>query len=212
MGSMATSPEHTPSDYDALFISEWAGVVRYFRRAVGDDSLAEDLAQESFLRAAQGLATFRGDSSPRTWLRRIAANVLHDHWRRQPLQEGAMLRPWRPEDDLHLADRGESPALAIERRQAQACLAGLVAELPSGEREALTLAVGHDMRPREIARSLRLAPEAARARLHRARRKMAALLADRCVLATDEAGGLTCEDRDSSDSVAARPSDSLPPA
>lgn len=73
-------------------------------------------------------------------------------------------------------------------------------------------AVRHDMPPREIARSLRLAPEAARARLHRARRKMAALVADRCVLAADEGGALSCEARDSHDSGAARPSDFLPPA
>lgn len=192
MGSLATSPEHTLSDYNSLFINEWPGVVRYFRREVRDDSLAEDLAQESFLRAAQGMATFRGECSPRTWLRRIAANVLRDHWRSRASKEGAVRQPWPPEDDLRLADRQPSPALVVERREVQACLAGLVAELPSGEREALILAVRHDMPPREIARSLRLAPEAVRARLHRARRKMAAMVADRCVLVADEGGALSC--------------------
>ncbi len=192
MGSLATSPEHTLSNYDALFINEWPGVVRYFRRALRDDSLAEDLAQESFLRAAQGLATFRGDSSPRTWLRRIAANVLHDHWRSRESKDTTSLQPWSTDDDLRLADRQPSPALAVERKEVQACLAGLVAELSSGEREALILAVAHDLPPREIARSLRLAPEAVRARLHRARRKMAAMVAGRCVLVADEGGALSC--------------------
>ncbi len=106
-----------------------------------------------------------------------------------------MLRPSSLEDALPLADPQESPALAIERRQVQTCLGELVARLPPGEREALILAVQDAMPPREIARSLRLAPEAARARLHRARRKLADMVADRCILAADEAGALSCESR-----------------
>jgi RNA polymerase sigma-70 factor (ECF subfamily) len=185
------SPRAAP-EYDTLFRTEWTGVLGHLNRAVRDKGLAEDLAQETFVRAAQGLAAFRGECSPRTWLRRIAANVLHDHWRSRGSKDTTSLQPWSTDDALQLADPQPSPALAVERREVQACLAGLIADLPSGEREALILAVRDDMPPREIARSLRLAPEAARARLHRARRKMAAMVADRCVLAADEGGALSC--------------------
>ncbi len=195
MDSIAASPGSTLPDYDTLFLAEWPGMVGYFRRAIRDEDLAEDLAQETFLRAARGLAAFRAESSLRTWLRRIAANVLRDHWRSRASEEGTGRHPWPPGDGLELADRQESPALAVERRQVQAFLGGLVARLPPGEREALTLAVQDEMPPREIARRLHLAPEAARARLHRARRRMAAMVADRCVLAADEGGALSCEAR-----------------
>lgn len=181
--------------FDALFRAERPGVVRYLRHAARDDALAEDLAQETFLRAAQGLASFRGDSSPRTWLRRIAANVLRDHWRSRATRGEGLHQPWAPDDAQHPPDPGASPALAAERRQVQACLEDLVAQLPSGERDALILAAGHALSPRELAGRLRLAPEAARARLHRARRKLAALVAERCILAADEGGALSCDPR-----------------
>ena len=182
-------------DYNALFSAEWTGLVRYLRRAARDEGLAEDLAQETFLRAAQGLAAFRGESSPRTWLRRIATNVLRDHWRARTARGESLRQPWVPKDTDRHPDSMESPALAVERRQVQACLEDLVAQLPSGERDALILAAAHALPPRELARRLRVAPEAARARLHRARRKMAALVGERCVLAADGGGALSCEPR-----------------
>ena len=193
MSSSATPRHGMFSDFDFLVIAERPGLVRYFHHAVRDAALAEDLTQETFLRAANGWRAFRGDSSPRTWLRRIAANVLRDHWRSRAFEEGRMLRPL--EDTPPLADPQESPALAVERQQVQTCLGDLVAQLPPGEREVLLLAVRDAMPPRKIARSLRLAPEAARARLHRARRKLAAMVTDRCSLVADETGALSCEAR-----------------
>jgi RNA polymerase sigma-70 factor (ECF subfamily) len=195
MGSISVAPKATYSDYDALFTAEWSGLVRYFHGAVRDEGLAQDLAQEAFLRAARGLATFRGDCSPKTWLRRIAANVLHDHWRSRGTNDPASVHSGPADGDLARLDPQASPALTAERREVQACLASLLAELPPGEREALVLAAGDDLPPRDIARNLGLAPEAARARLHRARRRMAALVTDRCILVTDEGGGLSCDTR-----------------
>ena len=193
-GAAATHPSAGPAPlvFDALFAAEWPGVLRYLRRAVRDEGLAEDLAQETFIRASQGLAGFRGESLPRVWLRRIATNVLRDHWRGRAARGESLRQPWVPENTQHLADSRESPTLAMERREVQSCLESLVAQLPSGERDALILAAGHSLPPREVARRLRLAPDAARARLHRARRKLAALVTERCVLSTDEGGALSC--------------------
>jgi RNA polymerase sigma-70 factor (ECF subfamily) len=211
MDSSVTSRRETRLDYATLFASEWHGVVRYFVRAIRDADLAQDLAQETFLRAAQGFARFRGNCSPRTWLRRIAANVLRDHWRRRVSQGWAGFRPWSPEEDVLFADGRESPALAIERRQVQACLGNLVGQLPSGEREALVLAVQGALPAREIARRLGLTPEAARTRLHRARRKLAAMVGRRCALVTDEGGALSCEARSLHPTRLDSPLHTLPP-
>ncbi len=193
MNSIAIPHKGTPLDFDSLVSAERPGLVRYFHHALHDAGMAEDLTQETFLRAARGWGAFRGECSPKTWLRRIATNVLRDHWRSHASEGGTMLRPL--EDTSPLADPQESPALAVERRQVQTCLGDLVAQLPPGEREVLILAVRDAKPPREIARSLRLAPEAARARLHRARRKLAAMVTDRCTLIPDETGALSCEAR-----------------
>ena len=63
-------------------------ILRLCAMYLGDTALAEDAAQEAFLRAYRGLDRFRGDSSLKTWLTRIAINVCKDmshKRRRQPL-------------------------------------------------------------------------------------------------------------------------------
>jgi RNA polymerase sigma-70 factor, ECF subfamily len=195
MNSIAIHHKGTPLDFDSLVTAERPGLVRYFHHALHDAGMAEDLTQETCLRAAHGWGAFRGECSPKTWLRRIATNLLRDHWRSRASTEAEIHQPWTQADDLRLADRQDSPALTLERRQVQTCLGDLFAQLPPGEREALILAVRDAMPPREIARTLRLAPEAARARLRRARRKLAAMVTDRCTLIPDETGALSCEAR-----------------
>lgn len=49
--------------------------------ALGSDGEVEDLVSETYLRALRSLATFRGESSVRTWLMTIARNVCADHVR-----------------------------------------------------------------------------------------------------------------------------------
>lgn len=51
------------------------------RRLTQDDLLAEDLTQETFLRATQGFGAFRGGGKASNWLYRIATNVFRDHRR-----------------------------------------------------------------------------------------------------------------------------------
>ena len=63
-------------------------ILRLCAMYLRDSSLAEDAAQETFLRAYRAIERFRGTSSPKTWLTRIAINVCKDmsHKRsRQPL-------------------------------------------------------------------------------------------------------------------------------
>jgi DNA-directed RNA polymerase specialized sigma24 family protein len=64
-----------------LFRAHWGLVFGYLRRGTGDPRLAEDLAQETFTRAARGMSGFRG-GSPTAWLLMIARHVLIDWSRR----------------------------------------------------------------------------------------------------------------------------------
>lgn len=58
-------------------------IYNYVRRMVGNPQDAEDITQEVFIRAYQGLSQFDGRSSLSTWLFRIATNLCIDHKRRQ---------------------------------------------------------------------------------------------------------------------------------
>ena len=64
-------------------LSEWLNqygdlITRTCCLILGDRALAEDAAQETFIRAWKSMAQFKGDASPRTWLTRIAINVCHN--------------------------------------------------------------------------------------------------------------------------------------
>ena len=68
-------------DFDAVFRGTFAPVYRFIARRVGQ-ALAEDLAAEVFATAYRRRAAYQpGLGSPRSWLFRIAANVVRKHWR-----------------------------------------------------------------------------------------------------------------------------------
>lgn len=50
-----------------------------------DKELTEDLLQETFIRAHEGRATYRGDANVLTWLRKIAKNLTFDHYKRKKI-------------------------------------------------------------------------------------------------------------------------------
>jgi RNA polymerase sigma-70 factor (ECF subfamily) len=61
-------------------------IFRFLLASLRDVDLAETLTQECFLKAHRNWGRFRGDSSPMTWLMRIAINLQKDHWRNRRMQ------------------------------------------------------------------------------------------------------------------------------
>lgn len=73
-------PAGEPVDWETLLRSE-QHAVRRLCAALVDEQSAEDLAQETFSRAVRARASFRGESTPRTWLLAIARHVCLDELR-----------------------------------------------------------------------------------------------------------------------------------
>ena len=65
--------------FETLVVRYQARIVNYASAMVHDAGAAEDVAQETFVRAWRGLERFRGESSFKTWLYRIATNVARTH-------------------------------------------------------------------------------------------------------------------------------------
>ena len=126
-----------------------------------DTYLAEDAVQETFLRAFKGLKGFRGESSKRTWLVRIAVNVCRsmrgNAWFRHVDRRVAL-------DELPLTVEG-MPDGSIT-------LLSEVMNLPRKEREAVWLYYYEDMKLREIAQVLGITTPAVSIRLSRARDRL----------------------------------------
>ena len=128
-----------------------------------DASLAEDAAQETFIKAWRSLASFRGESSERTWLMRIAVNTCRDALRTSWFRR--LDRRVTPEE-LPLASPGpQEPALA------QA-----ITRLPARDREVILLRYYEQLSPDEIAHMLRQPLNTVKSRLARAKKKLKQLL------------------------------------
>ena len=144
-------------------------------RMLGEPELAEDAAQESFLRAYQNIGRFDRQRSFPTWLLSIAAHYCIDRLRRRKF--GLISIDEEGDDDdrpMEFADvTAINPERETERREEQQALQLVLQKLNPTDRAALVLRYWYDFSEVEIAESLRLTVPAVKSRLHRARREVA---------------------------------------
>jgi RNA polymerase sigma factor (sigma-70 family) len=80
------------------------GLLRQLTR--GDIALADDLAQDAFIRAYKNIRSFRGDAKFSTWLYRIAYNCFRENARKRKELVGINEEQWQAEQDPHTVDAG----------------------------------------------------------------------------------------------------------
>jgi RNA polymerase sigma-70 factor, ECF subfamily len=180
------------SAVEATFRLHRPEIHRYIRGLVRGRAEAEDLTQETFLRAHRQIDALEDPGAMRGWLFRIATNVctdfLREAARRRKLEgspgEGA------ERNEPTVADEGPSPGELLDRASMNACGEEFLASLPRGYRRVLVL---HDLvglTSVEIARLLRSTPGAVKIRLHRARESFRAALEAGCDFHRDDRGAL----------------------
>src|SRR5579863_2582433 len=81
-----TAEEVAAQEFEGVVSSHRAQIFRFLLASTRDVDLAETLTQDCFLKAHRNWAQFRGESTPMTWLMRIALNLEKDHWRNRRLQ------------------------------------------------------------------------------------------------------------------------------
>jgi RNA polymerase sigma-70 factor, ECF subfamily len=134
-----------------------------------DRALAEDMAQEAFLKAYRALASFRGEAAFSTWLTSIAVNTY-----RTRLRAGG--QPLLSLDPARIFAAGPGPLRGIEQRERAEAVRRAVLSLPGKYREAIVLYYFEEKDLAEAARVLDVAEGTLKARLHRGRE----LLKRRC--------------------------------
>jgi RNA polymerase sigma-70 factor (ECF subfamily) len=146
---------------------------RIARGILRNDGEAEDVVQETYVRAFTHLEDFRGESSFATWLARIAMNEALGRLRRQrPGVEWSSLPPGTLEAQIiqfpHSAP-SEDPEKSMAQREIQHVVEHAIDELPEAFRIVFITRVIEGMNVEETAAILGLKPETVKTRLHRAR-------------------------------------------
>lgn len=174
-------------DHDAFRAIMTRGNQRLFRVArsiLRDDSEAEDVLQESYLRAFRAIADFRGDADVMTWLTRIVVNEARGR-----------LRSRRPTVEIDAVERAqeagatiiafplpggtETPETAAESIHLRRMIEAAIDDLPEPFRLTFILRDVHGCDTSETAAALDIGEATVKTRLHRARRLMRAALDDR---------------------------------
>jgi len=139
-------------------------------RMLSNVTEAEDVTQETFVRAYTQLATYKPAHKFSTWLLSIASHLAIDQLRRRrflalPLEDVPFLE-W-------IVDRGTGPEQSALQGEQQDEIQVYLQRLPSKYRAVIVLRYWYDFSYEEIARTLDLTPALVKARLHRARELLA---------------------------------------
>ena len=140
-----------------------------FRLCGGDEEMARDFTQDTFIRVFDKLSTFRGESAFATWVHRIAVTVTLNGLRKEKrLKRGA--------DDLDVANDLPAPSINVDP-DLRAKLRAAIEALPPGSRASVIL---HDIEGythAEIGEMLGIAEGTSKARLFDARSRLRKALA-----------------------------------
>jgi RNA polymerase sigma-70 factor (ECF subfamily) len=140
-------------------------IFQYLYRLCGSAEQAEDLAQETFVKACVGLLAFRGDCSVATWLFQIARNVYLGSLRRSS--------PTRIDTDELLAipdrDSAGDPVQRYAAREQRSLIDLALDQLPEKQRSILLLRDQEGLSYAEIADILEISLSAVKVNLFRAR-------------------------------------------
>ncbi len=140
-------------------------------RMVGEADAADDVVQEIFLTAFRKLGTFRGESSLGTWLYRLGVNVCLD-WLRSRARRNERRTEWLEGDVADPSDAAGRGLGIVDRLDLERAIGGL----PDGCRAAFLLHDVEGFEHKEIAAMLGIAEGTSKSQVHKARRRLRALL------------------------------------
>lgn len=171
----------------ALWVDRYADYLfNYARSRVGEEELAKDLVQDTFISALKSAANFKGNASERTWLVAILKRKVIDHYRKSNTkkgkaevrmsfiaesgQEGEWLETRVPDpESMRLNDRFENDELALAIHEC-------ITQLPEKHGEAFTLKTIEGWSTEDICNEMEINPTNFWVMIHRARTALIACL------------------------------------
>jgi RNA polymerase sigma-70 factor (ECF subfamily) len=147
---------------------------------------AEEITQDTFIRAQRGLSSFRGTASFSTWLYQIATNLARNRywywWRRRRDASLSLDCPMGESGDMTLvdvlADKELTPVEQTINKEFADCVAGCMSNLKDAHREILLMRNVKNMAYEDIAEQLGLSIGTVKSRIARAREALRALMGE----------------------------------
>jgi RNA polymerase sigma-70 factor (ECF subfamily) len=192
-----------PADLSEEFAGHRDAIYRYIVRIVRDPAVAEDLTQDSLLRAHDRLKTLESPSRLVPWLYRIATNLTYDRFRQasyrnQPQSlEAADGSDWGSAEIVE--ESGPRLDKLMEQSEMSACVQKYMAGLPDSYRAVILLHDAEGLTNPEIAEMLGISLATVKIRIHRAREKLRVALGQACSFSADERGVVVCEPKSTED-------------
>lgn len=156
-------------------------IMGYVGRMVnGDREEAEDITQETFIKAYRSLDSFRGQASFSTWLYKIATNLCIDRARtkkRRPQQAYSLDEPMDKDEEggggREISDSRFEPSKGVERDELRTLVRETVGEMPEKQRQVLIMCDLQGMPYEEIAEALDIPLGTVKSRIFHARADLA---------------------------------------
>ena len=160
--------------FEAVMTAHHAEIYRYLRRVTFWSAEAEDLSQETFLRAFRAYRALPEDANVRAWLFAIATNLFRNSLRSAKRRRAAHdTINGRGRDDAE-----DGPEGAAVFNEARAAVEDVIGKLPTKQRAAFVLRKVHELPYENIAESLGCSVDSARAHVFQAFRKIRSRLDD----------------------------------
>lgn len=167
-------------------------ITRYIRYLLHDAAEAEDLTQETLLRAFQQQNNLRDAASLEGWIYRIATHASLDRLRQRKRTSDRHID--LPAEELPIIDRYQpSPFAVIQQSEMSDCVSRYVTELKDGYKAVVLLHDADGLTAEEISRLLGLPLTTVKMRLHRARQQLKVALNNACEFGRDDRGVFICE-------------------
>jgi RNA polymerase sigma-70 factor, ECF subfamily len=178
---LQSAKEGDAAAFDALIRRHDRFLYRVARSVLLDDYEAEDVVQETFIKAFKHLEDFRGEARLSTWLTRIALNeaLARKRRRRNTVELGALQhrRNTQIEPSPMIAP-AQDPELAAAQQQIRKLLERAIDGLPDSLRTVFVMREVEELSTTEAARLLGLGEPTIKTRLHRARRMLREVLGE----------------------------------
>jgi RNA polymerase sigma-70 factor (ECF subfamily) len=181
-------------EFWAIYDQYYPKVRKFILALVKDEWVADDLIQETFIRVQQNIESLKDPSKLSSWIFRIAYNLCQDHFRQLKLSRKEDSIDQEGTDGLKeaLIQKGPDIQKELEQRQMGECVQNQINLLPDTLRTVLVLFDIMEFGHQEIADILGLTIKNVKVRLHRARKKLKAILEEKCTFERDERNVLVC--------------------